>query len=353
MKRTILPERNLDVLRAIAVMLVFANHIMNALIGHISPLAAWLGRAGVQAFFVHTSLVLMGSMEKDDAPNRHGWVKRFYVRRALRIYPLAIAVIALVLLLRVPSRTVYGTTETFTLGEIIANFALAQDLFGARFVLGVLWTLPLELQMYVAIPLCYLIARKPQVRWMAVMLLIGLAMPIIGERGRDTIPGVWRLGVLGFVPCFLAGVFAYWLLRRARPVALPSWLWVPIIFADLVFGYFAYDLWTESWMVRAVFCAILGLAIPFVLELRETIFTRIAHTIATYSYGIYLLHPIALWFGFAVLREQSTVVRVLGVAASLTIGCLAAYHLIEKPGIKLGRSIFHQRVPVDAEPSAP
>jgi peptidoglycan/LPS O-acetylase OafA/YrhL len=353
MKRTTLPERNLDVLRAIAVSLVFANHIMNALIGHISPLAAWFGRAGVAAFFVHTSLVLMGSMEKDDAPNRRGWVKRFYVRRALRIYPLAMSVIALVLLLRVPSRTVYGTAETFSVGEIIANFALVQDLLGQRFVLGVLWTLPMELQMYIALPLCYLIARKPEFRWMAVLLLAGLALPIIAAHGVDTIPGIWRVPVLGSVPCFLAGVLAYRLLRRAKTAILPSWLWVPIIVADLVFGYFAYDVWTESWTVRAVFCAILGLAIPFVAELRPTMLTRAAHTIATYSYGIYLLHPIALWFGFNVLRDQSPAVRVLGIAAALTLGCLAAYHLIEKPGIKLGRSLFHSRVPVEAEPAAP
>jgi peptidoglycan/LPS O-acetylase OafA/YrhL len=353
MKRTRLPERNLDVLRAIAVLLVFANHIMNALIGHISPLAAWLGRAGVQAFFVHTSLVLMGSMEKDDAPNRHGWIKRFYARRALRIYPLAIAVIALVLILRVPSRTVYGTTETFTLGEILANFALVQDLLGQRFVLGVLWTLPMELQMYIVLPLCYLIARKPAIRGMAVMLLVGLAVPFVAAHGANSIPGIWRLPVLGSVPCFLSGVLAYWLLRRSRSTSLPSWLWVPIIFADLVFGYFAYDAWTETWAVRAAFCAVLGFAIPFVTELGESVFTRAAHTIATYSYGIYLLHPVALWFGFAVLRDYSPVVRVLGIAAALTVGCLAAYHLIEKPGIKLGRSIFHQRMPIDAEPTAP
>jgi peptidoglycan/LPS O-acetylase OafA/YrhL len=106
-------------------------------------------------------------------------------------------------------------------------------------------------------------------------------------------------------------------------------------------------------MVRAVFCGILGLAIPAVVELRKSVLTRVAHTIATYSYGIYLLHPIALWFGFAVLRDQAPAVRVLGIAAALTLGCLAAYHLIEKPGIKLGRSIFHQRVPIDAEPAAP
>jgi peptidoglycan/LPS O-acetylase OafA/YrhL len=353
MKRTTLPERNLDVLRAIAVSLVLANHIMNALIGHISPLAAWLGRAGVQAFFVHTSLVLMGSMEKDDAPNRRGWIERFYVRRALRIYPLAIAVIALVLLLRVPSRNVFGITETFTVGEIIANFALVQDLLGKRFVLGVLWTLPMELQMYVALPFCYLIARKPGLRWMAALLLVGLVVPFIATHGVDTIPGIWRVPVLGSVPCFLSGVLAYWLLRRAKAPSLPSWLWVPIIFADLVFGYFAYDSWTETWLLRAVFCAILGVAIPFVMELRPTILTRVAHTIATYSYGVYLLHPIALWFGFNVLRDQSPAVRVLGIVAALTLGCLAAYHLIEKPGIKLGRSLFHQRVPLETEPAAP
>jgi peptidoglycan/LPS O-acetylase OafA/YrhL len=253
----------------------------------------------------------------------------------------------------VPSRNVFGITETFTAGEIIANLALVQDLLGKRFVLGVLWTLPMELQMYVALPLCYLIARKPDFRWMAVLLLVGLAMPIIAAHGVNTIPGIWRLQVLGFVPCFLAGVFAYWLLRRARAALLPSWLWIPIIFADLVFGYFAYDVWTESWAVRAVFCAILGLAIPFVAEMRRSLLTRAAHTIATYSYGIYLLHPIALWFGFNVLRYQSPVVRVLGIAASLTLACLAAYHLIEKPGIKLGRTIFHSRVPVEAEPAAP
>lgn len=150
-----------------------------------------------------------------------------------------------------------------------------QDLLGKRFVLGVLWTLPMELQMYIVLPLCYLIARKAGFRWMAVMLLIGLALPFIAAHGANTIPGIWRVPVLGSVPCFLSGVLAYWLLRRARAPMLSSWLWTPIIFADLLFGYFAYDAWSETWMVRAVFCAILGFAIPFVTELRTSVLTRI------------------------------------------------------------------------------
>jgi peptidoglycan/LPS O-acetylase OafA/YrhL len=353
MARTTLPERNLDVLRAIAVLLVLANHIANALIGHVTPLAAWLGRAGVQAFFVHTSLVLMASMEKDDAPKRSGWIKRFYVRRVLRIYPLAIAAIALVLVLDMPPRTVFGRTESYSIGDIVANVALVQDLVHRPYILGVLWTLPMELQMYVVLPLCYLAARKQSFRAMAVILLVGLALPVIATRGVDTIPGIWRLQVLYFVPCFLAGVLAYWLLRRAKPPMLPGWLWIVIVAADIVLGYFASAMWPDTWMVRAVFCAVLGVTIPLVANLGASHLTRAAHIIATYSYGIYLLHPIALWFGFNVLRDQSPIVRVIGIAGSLTLGCYAAYRFIEKPGIDLGRSLFHLRVPLETEPAAP
>lgn len=120
MPRTNLPERNLDVLRAIAVLGVLTNHTANALAGHALPWADWMGRAGVQAFFVHTSLVLMGSMEKDGAPQRGGWVGSFYIRRAFRIYPLAIVVIAIVLLLHVPSGEVQGTGKHFSLVDIAA-----------------------------------------------------------------------------------------------------------------------------------------------------------------------------------------------------------------------------------------
>jgi len=354
MTRTTLPERNLDVLRAIAVSLVLANHISNDLIGgRATPLAEWLGQAGVQAFFVHTSLVLMGSMEKDHAPNREGWIRRFYVRRAWRIYPLAIAVILLVLLLHMPARAVHGTGESFSLGDVLANLALVQSLVGKPYILGVLWSLPLELQMYIVLPLCYLIARKPEPGGIAALMAAGFVMPVIYTLGLNTIPGIWRLQILGFVPCFLSGVLAYWLLRRGKRTRLPSQFWIPIILADLALGFAAWSVWPESFTIRTSFCVVLGVTIPLVADLPSSRLTRIAHTIATYSYGIYLLHPIALWIGFYVLRDAPPIARVGGAVGSLVLGCLAAYHGIEKPGIKLGRSIAHQSTPLEAEPAAP
>jgi peptidoglycan/LPS O-acetylase OafA/YrhL len=353
MSRTVLPERNLDVLRAIAVLLVFASHTTSTLIGHVTPIAAWMGRAGVQAFFVHTSLVLMASMERDNAPERTGWIRRFYVRRALRIYPLSIAVVIVVLLLGVPPVSTFGHTPTFSIGDIAANFALVQDLANRPNILGVLWTLPLELQMYVALPLCYLIARRPSFGAMALLLLAGCAAADIATRYVDSIPGIWRLQVLKFVPCFLSGVLAYWLLRRGKRARFPSWVWIPAIAIDLAIVYFPATSSPDSWMARAAFCGALGIAIPLVTNLGASRFTRAANVMATYSYGIYLLHRIALWFGFVVLQDLSPLVRVIGIAASLTIGCYLAYRFIERPGIQLGRSLFHVREPLAAEPAAP
>src|SRR5471032_3062012 len=96
-----LPERNLDILRAVAVLAVLASHTV-VFAGIRGLWASWLAIAGVQAFFVHTSVVLMASLERDDAPASAGWVRRFYVRRVFRIYPLAWAVIAVILVLHVP-----------------------------------------------------------------------------------------------------------------------------------------------------------------------------------------------------------------------------------------------------------
>lgn len=349
---TKLPERNLDVLRSIAVLCVFANHVANVLLGK-TALAGWLGQAGVQAFFVHTSLVLMASMEKDGAPGRAGWIKRFYIRRAWRIYPLAIAVIGLALLLGVPSGNIHTEPHKFSLGDIVANVALVQRIFNRPLVLGVLWTLPLELQMYVFLPLCYLVARRKSFAGMAALFAFGCATAIAFTSGRDAIRGVWRFELLMFVPCFLPGILAYRLLRRGRRTILPSPAWLALILADLALGFGAWVVWPESWGVRALFCLALGLSIPIVADAPPSRFTRAAHTGATYSYGIYLLHPIALWLGLHVLRNQSPAVQVIAILGSLVIGCLIAYHGIEKPGIKLGHSLAHQRGALVVEPAAP
>src|SRR6266566_9590708 len=95
---------NLDFLRAIAVLLVLAQHVCKRM--HVEQIG-WvatssLGLFGVLLFFVHTSLVLMQSMERS---NLSGWplFRNFYGRRFFRIYPLSIFTVLTALALRLDS----------------------------------------------------------------------------------------------------------------------------------------------------------------------------------------------------------------------------------------------------------
>src|SRR5512141_1244622 len=95
---------NLDFLRALAVLFVFVDHLLLThgiqRILFFSP--ADLGRVGVYFFFVHTSLVLLMSLERTRLTGIRK-VMHFYFRRMFRIYPLAIFFVLLVSLCTVPS----------------------------------------------------------------------------------------------------------------------------------------------------------------------------------------------------------------------------------------------------------
>src|SRR6476620_11599698 len=92
---------NLDVLRSIAVMLVLLQHLLlRSHVKHIYWLeTSCLGYFGVLLFFVHTTLVLMFSLER----HHDGIFRSFYIRRLFRIYPLAILAVCAALILRLGS----------------------------------------------------------------------------------------------------------------------------------------------------------------------------------------------------------------------------------------------------------
>lgn len=53
------------------------------------------------------------------------------------------------------------------------------------------------------------------------------------------------------------------------------------------------------------------------------------------------------------LRNEPPIVQAVAAIGSFVIGCLVAYHGIEKPGIRLGRALAHQRGALTPEPAAP
>jgi peptidoglycan/LPS O-acetylase OafA/YrhL len=351
--RTHLPERNLDVMRAVAVSCVLANHI-GLLFG---PGAAvlrqltQLGDAGVMIFFVHTALVLMSSLERQGTERY--WIRTFYVRRAFRIYPLAIATVLLIVVAgmprAIPAIGVHAPPTPHPPLQIAANLALVQNLLGIDDVLGPLWTLPVEVDMYLLLPFCFLVARRG-VREMLLLFAAIVAAHFVVH--TQAIRGAWRLSVFESGPCFFGGVLAYHLLRtRARPIAPPWTLALALAAAITVRPLLTEDRWPD--VVHWIPCILLGASIPFIAELAPSALTRAGHTVATYSYGIYLLHMPVFWFAFDVCRALPLAAQGVIAVAGLVLAPFAAYHLIEAPGIRLGRSLAHRPLTLAATQPVP
>lgn len=66
---------------------------------------------------------------------------------------------------------------------------------------------------------------------------------------------------------------------------------------------------------------------------------RAAERVATYSYGIYLLHVPALHIVFSIWQPGSLAVELPLFLALTAVLAVAAYHLIEAPMVRLGRRL--------------
>jgi peptidoglycan/LPS O-acetylase OafA/YrhL len=314
---------NLDLLRSIAVVLVVVEHTLLAMriqwIGNWN--IAWLGVVGVFMFFVHTSLVLMWSLE------RKPHVLDFYIRRFFRIYPLSIATILVTLLFHIPTmQNIQGDTfyPAFAAKSIVSNILLVQNLgWGGNF-LGVMWTLPLEVDMYFLLPFLFFFVRRNFVLWPLLTLWIATA-----AYDRANFPPDNNTFAV-CIPYFLSGVIAYVLYTKVTP-RLPVLL-MPLLVIVLLCVFMPWPSWRNGWWLTLT----LGLTLPFFRPLRAKWLVSASHHIAKYSYGIYLIHPFCIAFGINLLHEYNLSVRIAAIIVTMALIVIPAYHFLEKPMIDLG-----------------
>lgn len=309
-KTSLIP--NLDLLRACAVLFVLVDHTLSHLGIHRiwTSDMTWLGVLGVLFFFVHTCCVLMSSLERHKG---RGLVWRFFVRRIFRIYPLSIVA---VLLAMIPWHA-----PALRPIDWLANLALVQNLTFSRNAFGTLWSLPVELQMYLFLPGIFLWMRHSKRLW-PLLLLFALSIPVALWEPYH----VARAQVLAFVPAFLPGVMAYWLFRK-RLQWLPGW-GVPILIGLLTVAYLAHPSLT---LPAFATCLTLGLTIPLFRQISNPAVNKVTFQLAKYSYGIYLSHSLLLvWMP---LTWKNVPLYLLLVATA----SVASYHAVEEPLIRLGQ----------------
>ncbi len=326
---------NLDALRALAVLLVLFDHVADT-IAHkstfsIHPYDWAVGRLGVLLFFVHTSLVLNLSMQR---LRSSGWslMQAFFIRRAFRLFPLSIVCVLAVVTLHVPAMP-WEDYVWKGWGNLLSNLALTTNLTFSRPLLGPLWSLPIEAQMYVTLPFIFLALRfvNRRVVLILVIWMLALGCAVLQPRLSD------RLNVIGFSPFFISGVVAFVLADRVKGT-FSGLYWLPfLIFLLGVYLAIATAL-NDMYNVplQAAFCLCVGLAIPRFQQSKQPLLNSVSHQIANYSYGIYLFHCIAIWFGCFVLAKESPLTQWLVAISTLSMATYACFHLIEKPAINYG-----------------
>ncbi|MGE5109993.1 MAG: acyltransferase family protein [Acidobacteriaceae bacterium] len=307
MPSTAKESNNLNVLRASAVLMVFFDHALNL---------PRLGDAGVLFFFVHTSNVLMQSLQRSG----DSW-KQFVTRRVFRIYPLSILAVILYAVLCIPGTTLNGGTPKDTGFNILSDVALIQNITGAQSIPIVLWSLPFEIQMYLVLPFCFW--------WVGRMRKVFLVQNWVLVAGTTAVLMGWFPAtglVIRFVPSFFAGIISFFLPQDKR---LPSAAWAAAIIM-ITLAFLALPILATGWVV----CLILGYAIPKFREMPDTIITKGAAFIAKYSFGIYLFHLL-----FLVLFSPMKFEGVALALCAAIVSSWAMFRLVEDPMIRLGKKI--------------
>ena len=330
----------LDGLRAVAIAAVLANHVIPTRGGG----GGWLG---VDVFFVLSgyliTTILMSEWDRTGAIG----LRRFYIRRALRLYP---ALITLVLAgaIFAPLLGNNGTARGYLLTSLV-TLAYLTDLAVAAFAnsfggLGHTWSLAVEEHFYLAWPLLLVFALKRgrDPRWIASAGIV-VSVAFLAASGHKLVDGVpasyYSPQTQACAP--LAGcLLALWLHRRTAgklpggALALVAAGGLGALF--LAAGFLPRVPYLFPELAAAV--VLTAFLILGVIEAPTSLVSRLLAVrplryIGKISYGIYLFHlPI-----ITVLDHYMTGSRAVMYAVAVPAAVLAAalsYRFIERPFLR-------------------
>ncbi|MEU7739783.1 acyltransferase [Nonomuraea sp. NPDC049158] len=372
----------LDALRGIGALAVVGEHLTTWAMPWLRPTSFNLGVYGVLVFFLVSGYIIPSSLE------RHGDVRAFWIGRFFRLYPLYLAVIALVLALAwwIPVRLEVPRD----LSSVAAHLTMLLDAVGAAGVLNTLWTLSYEMVFYLLAAALFVVGVRdgrnllpatfaligavaglvltgPPLSggWLAWvssgLFVVGLGCVVSG-RGRTV--AACALGVMGLalvllssrVPWFgaaiLAVMFAGTAIRRWERGQAPLW---PVVVTAMVVA--ATPLWALNagwWWVRPDVwgLTVLLAALTFAggMALRARPFPAVLTWLGTISYSLYLVHLPILLIIMRVAGEMRWSPLPLQIGISVLFLSLLipaswlSHRFIEGPMQRLGRRVISQQV---------
>ena len=332
----------LDGLRAIAVLTVLVFH---------TRIALSYGWLGVELFFVLSGYLITSILLRSRSPmeRRGGWwegyTKPFYIRRTLRIFPLAYAALFVIFVL-LPA---LGWRPAVPFGQQVWYWLYLNNWYiWSAYVpiagMGHFWSLAVEEQFYLGWPWVVLLAPRKHLARVALFLattpmllrLLLVLVPIFpGKmRGPDTVR-ITPLRMDGLMIGALLALLAVGGLAQWKPHAR----WVGLIAGA---GCFALTFLPGSSvafvLITPTFTVTVAATLLLILTSRDSavcglLRTRWLTAIGKISYGIYVVHlPI-----IAVFQERGWApARILAVSLPATLIVAAvSWFCLERPFLRL------------------
>lgn len=352
----------LDVLRFLAFLAVFLHHALPRdaslyINSGIPPvLAAWLvtakdaGAYGVDLFFVLSAYLITELLLREHASRGSFSISAFYVRRALRIWPLYFVFLAITVLV-VPGIVPddhFGTIYIISFALFLGNWVCAAN--GLPFsVASPLWSISVEEQFYLFWPPLLRLAGINRIKQLAIALLVvALSTRIVLATYGAEHPAVWCNTIARLDSIALGAILAISLRGRAPQINTFARVLLgglALLIFLLVGKYLRQEGPTSVITYLATATASVMLLVA-ALQTNAQFLCRRPLSWLVYlgriSYGLYVFHLLALALVAQVLIVNLGILlnfelRVL-LSLALTLALAAAsYRWLEQPFLKLKR----------------
>jgi len=357
----------LDGVRGLAVLMVVFAHYVVLLYLKVTPDAGsfitslgYFGAAGVDLFFVLSGFLICGILlDNRSVPNV---LRIFFLRRACRIVPLYWLLLLMtwaamhVLPNVAPQMSVVDTTPMWAYASFTQNFAWA---FGNHAIVSILrptWTLAIEEQFYLFLPVLVLLFSR------AGLLLLLSGLWLLGPYARFTEPLLTTQALLPWkIDGLMAGAILAIVVRddgflaaRDRWKAL-----VPVAVVGITFVAVAtrvMGVMPAPFFKSAIVMAFMALVLWAHLEGEKTVGGLLASKplvfLGQVSYGIYLLHQLVNVTMFRVLAgrhpgmvsAEDAGIALISTAVTLAVA-VASFRWFEGPFIAFGHRFRYGGAP--------
>lgn len=346
-----------DALRLFSFLLVFILHVPNSKYSIVSFFTN-SGGIGVTFFFVLSGFLITYILLNEKTLNQQILIKKFLIRRVLRIWPLFYAMILfafltpyLLLLLNI-SYSDEGYKPNWLMSLLfLENYKMMiTNSFPNVSPLRVMWSLCIEEHFYIiwGTAICFI-----SLKWIPHLILFSIILAnlfriIYGFFGIPAVDVFSNLDYFAFgsIPAYVL-ILRPEIIDKIEAISLHVKYAIVLLTIALVYGIPNLEIYWLPYFTPLIFGVLFSSIIFFTLPERNSIYIKDEYMISklgVYTYGLYLFHTIVInlllhtkqlipfemnWFIFSALSLSCTILI-----------SFISYHIFEKQFLKLKKYFY-------------